>query len=77
MKMILNHLQVAALASNFPLNWPPALVALFSYFASFSSVPDKVSALECEAVYLAPDVPYIYLKNVVFAIMPVVLVSSW
>ncbi len=68
---------MASLAFNFPLRWPNSILTLFSYFAAFSSVPDKVAALECEVIYITPSVPYIYLKNVVFAIVPVFLAGAF
>jgi hypothetical protein len=67
-KIILNYLQLVALAASLPLQWPQALDDFFEYCASVSSVGTSFLIPDCELTDLkSADV--FFAKQIAFALM--------
>ena len=49
MKIVLNYLQVASLFLMFPLEWPPAMLSLFSFQGAFSTLGKHLINPDCVA----------------------------
>ena len=68
-KVLLNYLQVAALAAGFPLQWPEGVEAMFAVQSTVSTAGQYLLNPDCELSVLPPAVAF-YNKMVGFALLP-------
>ena len=73
-KIILNHLQVASFAIDFPLLWPPFLASIFAVQGSISTLGKSLMNPECMLSQGAPAAEFFYAKLAMFATTPFVIV---
>jgi hypothetical protein len=72
-KIIINFLQLESLALGFPLQWPPAVTAMFSTMGVTSSANSDVFVVECIFPRQMFDaLPAVYQKTVIVAVLPIV-----
>jgi hypothetical protein len=68
-KVLLNYLQMAALAQGFPLQWPAAVESLFAAQSTVSTAGQYLLRPDCElSMFNAADA--FYRKMIMFAAMP-------
>ena len=68
-KILLNYLQVAALATAFPLRWPPALEGLFEFQGAVSTVGESLINPDCVTTS-SSSADLFYRKQASFAAVP-------
>ena len=68
-KILLNYLQVAALATAFPLRWPPALERLFEFQGAVSTVGESLINPDCVTTS-SSSADLFYRKQASFAAVP-------
>lgn len=75
-KIFMNYLQLVMLTATFNLEWPNAVLEIFSYQEAAGTVTDQVFSVDC---YIASngkaDSKVFYTKLVVFVVMPVILLA--
>ena len=71
-KIIVNHLQVASFAVDFPLLWPPFLKSIFEVQGSISTLGQSLMNPECLLSLGAPAAEFFYAKLLMFAFSPFV-----
>jgi hypothetical protein len=75
-KVWMTHLQMGAVLLRFDLQWPAALLSLFSSFDKGSSVTSHVVSTECILKALAPAVSPFYISSaVILLLLPFCLVA--
>ena len=72
-KILLNYMQVAALATAFPLRWPPALQSLFEFQGAVSTVGESLINPDCVTTS-SSAADLFYHKQAGFAAMPFIAV---
>ena len=69
-KVLLNYMQVASLASGFPLEWPAVLDSLFEFQSTISTCGQYLLRPDCEMSHLDPATAFYY-KMLMYAMLPV------
>ena len=68
-KLIINYLQVSALAAGFPLDWPGPMEVLFELQGSISTAGEHLLSPDCE-LSVIPAAEAFYTKQVAYAFAP-------
>ena len=71
-KILINYLQVAALARQFPLRWPEELNVLFEFQGAISTLGDHLVNPDC-IVQSIDEAALMYVKQAFFASMPFII----
>jgi hypothetical protein len=71
-KIMFNFLQVAALASGFPMRWPAALEALFDFQGAISTAGEHILSPDCTVKEMS-SADLFYYKQYAFAAIPPIL----
>ena len=72
-KIILNFLQMAALAAGLPLRWPDDIETMFSGMETISSAGTTLLIPDCELTHIDPADAF-YMKQIAFTfIVPIVV----
>ena len=74
-KVLLNYLQVAALAAGFPLKWPSEVEAMFAVQSTVSTAGQYLLRPDCELSVLPPAIAF-YNKMVMFSTLPPAIVCG-
>lgn len=87
LKVLMNHLQMLIVFSSFDINWPPQVTQIFEFAKPIKLVTSAVVSFDCFIDrrdpffidkylfrYTEGDLPIIYIKLVVLAIMPIVMI---
>ena len=72
-KIIINYLQMIALASSLPMEWPAEMMLMFTIFDSVSSGGQHLVSPDCEFTEMTAAELF-YQKQVMFATLPVIIV---
>jgi CRP-like cAMP-binding protein len=73
-KIILNFFQIVSLAAGLPLQWPPIIISMFEFMASFSSAGGSLLIPDCELTHLQAADAF-YLKQMFYTfVVPIVIV---
>ena len=73
-KIVVNALQLASLSAGFPMQWPAAIMDLFSAFGSASSSSDQVLQFDC-VLDSRNGMPLVYQKAIIIAFLPFVSIG--
>ena len=74
-KIAINFMQVASLASLFPLKWPKEIEAIFAIQSAISSPAQHLLSPDCELSWMSAADAF-YNKQIGFAVLPLALVIS-